>query len=259
MDFKGIDIPLAERLIVSYDPNPPQEVLTNPRKLVRWVRKDLLSFAASIQGTGVIIKLNAVVRLLGYGIILELHKLGLKVFCDLKIEDIGRTLARDGLFLNAFKPSIVTVMASADLGIRKLKDALPDTEVFVVPVLTTFEEENRLAIYGNPEERIPDTTKRLLARGLSFGADGFICAPAEVGSLRKEFGYSVTINTPNVRPPYLPVKNDDQNAARGATVARAIEIGADRVILGSPIMDAPNRLTATRMVLADIGEALGLR
>lgn len=248
-----------ERLIVAYDPRPPQKVLGDPEALIAWMRADIIAFAESIRGTGVILKLNSGVRLLGCEIILKLHKLGLKVFVDWKLDDIGATLALDGLFLNVFKPAIVTVKASADTGIRKLKDALPDTEVLVVPVLTTFEEENRLAIYGNPGETIPDTTIRLLERGLASGGDGFICAPAEIRALRAHFGDGVTVNTPNVRPVDLPVAGDDQNAARGATVTQAFEWGADRVVIGRPITQAPDKRAATLAILKEIARVKDYR
>lgn len=251
MKVKRKALPYPERLIVAFDPTPPLEVRHDPALLIAWLLAAVIEFAEELRGTGVIIKLNAALRALGYQVILELHNRGLKVFADLKLDDIGATLAIDGLFLDAFKPAIVTAKATAFTGIRKLKQALPDTEVLVVPVLTTFTEKEREAIYGNPEESISDTTIRLLECGFACGGDGFICAPAEIRALRAHFGDGVTINTPNVRPVDLPVAGDDQNAARGATVTQAFEWGADRVVVGRPVTQAPHKREATLTILKE--------
>jgi len=259
MRLKRIALPYPERLIVAFDPTPPVEIRHDPALLTAWLLAEVIAFAEELRGTGVIIKLNAALRALGYQVILELHKRGLKVFADLKLDDIGATLALDGLFLDAFKPAIVTVKATAYTGIRRLKQALPDTEVLIVPVLTTYTEKEREAIYGNPGETTADTTLRLLECGLECGGDGFICAPAEIRPSRAHFGDGVTIHTPNVRPVDLPVTGDDQNAARGATVTEAFEWGTDRVVVGRPVTQSQNKRASVILILKETARVKGYR
>src|SRR5260221_474586 len=84
----------------------------------------------------------------------------------------------------------------------------------------------------------------------AFGAGvrGFVCSPAEVRALRSEFGPDVTLVTPGVRPAGTAVH--DQK--RVATPADAIADGADIVVVGRPIRDAPDPAAAARAVAKDI-------
>src|SRR3989344_5882879 len=99
----------AERLIVAFDFDPPEENL-HPRQ---WVRSQVCALARKLKGTGVCVKVNSALRMSDYDLVDEIHDRGLKVFADLKFNDIPQTLSIDGKLLNDVRPELVTVMCSA--------------------------------------------------------------------------------------------------------------------------------------------------
>ncbi len=88
------------------------------------------------------------------------------------------------------------------------------------------------------------------------GVDGFISSPREAEILRAGFGVVRTINTPAIRPQWAMVKNDDQNKARVMTPAAAIAAGADRIVVGRPILQAEDPAEAVERTLAEIASVL---
>lgn len=241
---------LEERLIVALDFEPDSKDIWH----ARWnIRHQVLAFAESLRGVGVYVKVNAILRACGYELIEELRKMGLRVFADLKLHDISHTLATDGKFLRAARPEILTVMCNAGTeSMRKLKEMLPDTEVLGVTVLTSVTEEDAEQIHGTAN--VGDTVVRLAHLADKAGIDGLIASPREATVLRSQFGNRFTINTPGIRPLWALVPGDDQK--RVMTPEMAIRAGADRIVVGRPVLEAKDSLVAVRKVLGEIEMAL---
>lgn len=103
----------AERLIVAADYDAvilPEDREGDSRGRVR---SQVMSLANNLAQTEVCLKANSALRALGYGLIDEVHRLGLRFFADLKIYDISETLAKDGRLLLEAKPEILTVSCNA--------------------------------------------------------------------------------------------------------------------------------------------------
>ena len=133
-----------DRIIVAADYDPRIE------GGVSGVRDKVLALGRELEGMGVIIKVNSVLRGCGYGLIADLHELGLPVFADLKLVDIQNTIETDGAMLAEYKPEFVTVMCSAGIdGMRAAQETLGEfTQVLGVTVLTSFDEEECQGIFG---------------------------------------------------------------------------------------------------------------
>lgn len=237
----------AERLIVAADYRPE-----GPKGLIDANRK-VLDLARSIANTGVHIKVNTVLRARGYHLIEQLHELGLKVFADPKLNDIKETLATDGAFLREVKPELLTVMCSAGIdGMRALKEMLPDTEVLGVTVLTSLDDRASEAIY---RRTVADQVDVFARMALAAGLDGLIASGTDAARLRAIVGDRMTINTPAIRPTWA---NDpgDQAASRVMTPAAAIRAGADRIVVGRPIVQADDPHEAVMRTIREIESAL---
>lgn len=234
---------LPERLVVAADfEGTPKEV-----------RRAVMKLARKLRGTGVIIKLNSVLRLCGYKLISDVRKLGLQVFADLKLCDIPETLKKDGLLLAQFAPEMVTVMASAGCeAIRALVKAMPETEVLVVTLLTSLDSKEVEAMHGGLT--ISAVAGNLAEIGIKAGARGLICSGHEAEMLRKTHGDEITLNCPGIRPSWVEVKNDDQR--RMMTPSEAIRAGATRIVVGRPITGVPDPLDAVKRFIAAIEEGL---
>jgi len=234
----------AERLIVSAD------FKATPEHGKEWVREQVLNLADSLTGTGVYLKVNSALRACGYGLIQEIKDRGLLVFADLKLYDISETLATDGALLKEMKPELLTTVCSAGTAsLQALNAELPDTEVLGVTILTSLSETDTMSLYGCSVEEAVLRSAQIAANA---GIGGLVCSPKEVGLLRERFGTSLTINTPGIRPVWSMVANDDQNPDRVMTPAEAIKAGADRIVIGRPILKDSDPRAAVLRTLEEI-------
>jgi len=240
---------LAERLIVAADFKPDD---------LGWrgVRQQVISLCETLSGTGVYIKVNSVLRACGYNLIDAIHSHGLKVFADLKLNDIPETLATDGALLREVKPELLTVMCTTGIAsMSALKTELPDTEILGVTVLTSLTEAEVLKIYRYPAILL--AVRDLSELAFQAGIGGVVCSAKEAETLRRNLGDSMTINTPAIRPSWSIVAGDDQNQKRVMTPADAIKAGADRIVVGRPIVRATDPHKAVMRTLEEIASVVG--
>ncbi|TES97160.1 orotidine-5'-phosphate decarboxylase [Patescibacteria group bacterium] len=205
---------------------------------IQGVKEKVLTLANDLKGLGVYIKVNSVLRAVGYDLIVELHDLGLKVFADLKLIDIPTTMKIDGQMLDEVRPEILTVMCCAGIdGMHLVRKALGDnTEILGVTVLTSLNEEECQAIFTCSTKA---GVLRFARMAQLVGLGGLILSPKEVEILKNRFELTLSLNTPGIRPKWSIVEGDDQT--RVLTPQKAIENGAERIVMGRPIIEAePN-------------------
>jgi len=244
----------AERLIVAADfkPNPTKGENRN------WARRRVLMLADELSGTGVCLKMNSILRACGYHLIKEVHDRGLRVLADLKLYDIGETLSTDGMLLKEFKPELLTVACIAGVpAMQALKTELPDTEVLGVTVLTNTKDGNE------PSDAqamfvcsTADAVLRFAKLAGYAGINGLISSAKEAEMLRAKFGVAMTINTPAIRPVWAVVSGDDHDPERIMTPTKAIMAGADRIIVGEPIVKAGKPRDAVMRTIDEIASAI---
>ncbi len=158
---------------------------------------------------------------------------GAAVFLDLKLHDIPATVAGAARSVSRVRPDLLTVHAAAGpAAVRAAVDALPETTIVGVTVLTSLDDADlaRIGMAGP----VGDAVLRLAALAVGAGARGLVCSPREVAAVRAEVGPDVTLITPGVRPPGQ--RRDDQ--ARVATPEEALRAGADLLVIGRPITAA---------------------
>lgn len=236
----------SERLIVAADFSGSEG-----RTLVF---NQVLELADTLAETNVIIKVNSALRAHGYDLIDELHARGLRVFADLKLNDIEATMRADGEFLREANPYIVTAMCCAGKnGLQALKAELPDTEVLGVTALTSLADEDTQAMFSCSTA---EAVRRFAKQAEAAAVDGLINSPADLAELADEFGVLFSLNTPGIRPAWSLVKGDDQNAQRVMTPGDAIKAGADRIVVGRPITQAASPYQAVIRTLDEIESAI---
>ena len=223
---------VSDRLIVAADFSPKDF------GGIRGVEDRVLGLAQDLEGSGVYIKVNSILRATGYGLITKLHDLGLKVFADIKLIDIPNTMRTDAEMLAEFRPDILTLMCCAGIdGMIAVQQVLGDvTEILGVTVLTSLDEEECQAIFVCSSKAGVLKFARM-AQLAKLG--GLILSPQEVEMLQGHSEISLSLNTPGVRPKWSLVKGDDQS--RVMTPQHAIEAGATKIVMGRPITKAgPN-------------------
>lgn len=238
---------VAERLIVAADFKPGEGgALSAVERALR--------FAELLADTGVVLKLNSVLRAGGYNLLTRIHEFGVRTFADLKLVDIGATMENDGALLAEYRPLLVTAMCDAGPdGLSKLRSKLPDSKVLGVTVLTTKNDGDLRGMSSSSSVASAVYDRAAIAH--RAGLAGIICAPADLSMFKgkyEDFEYV----TPNIRPTWAQVPGDDQNKTRGATPAEAIRQGASRIVVGRPITGADSPRDAVKRILEEIESAL---
>lgn len=171
----------------------------------------------------------------------------LQVFCDLKLHDIPATAAGAAGAVAPLRPAYLTVHASggADM-IRAAVQAAPNTTVAAVTVLTSLSDRDLEAV--GVRGSALDTTRRLAALAVGAGAEAIVCSPHEVMAVRSEVGPDVTLVTPGVRP----AGTDAGDQARITTPEAALAAGADLLVIGRPITEAPDPGAAAAAIAAGL-------
>jgi len=158
---------------------------------------------------------------------------GVDVFLDLKLHDIPATVGGAARAVAKVRPDLLTVHAAAgSVAIKAAVDALPNTMIVAVTVLTSLSDRDLDEIgMAGP---VSDAVRRLAALAVKAGARGLVCSPQEVAAVRAEVGPDITLITPGVRP----AGEASHDQARVATPQEALQAGADLLVIGRPITGA---------------------
>ena len=192
----------------------------------------------------------------GPDVVKAVKDLGKKVFLDLKFHDIPRTAERAVRSGGKLGVDLMTIHAAGGKAmIRAAADAAAEfgpggPAILAVTVLTSLDAAD-LADIG-VSGRTPAEQVAAMARfATANGARGLVCSPKEVGSLSRDLGRGYLYVTPGVRPAGAAV--GDQK--RVATPADAVRDGATHLVVGRPVLGAPDPARAAREILAEIEDA----
>jgi orotidine-5'-phosphate decarboxylase len=183
---------------------------------------------------------------------------GFRVFLDLKFHDIPNTVARAcaaathlGVWmLNVHASGGAAMLEAAREGVQRAarETARPAPLLIAVTVLTSLSDADLSAIgVSGPAER---QVLRLAKLAQSGGLAGVVCSPHEAATLRAACGSEFKLVTPGIR---LRGANDDDQT-RIATPESAIRAGADYLVIGRPITQAPDPRAALAAIRTSIGE-----
>jgi orotidine-5'-phosphate decarboxylase len=175
---------------------------------------------------------------------------GKRIFLDLKLHDIGNTVARGVESVARLGASYLTVHGypqtmHAAVDARKGSDL----RILAVTVLTSYDDAD-LAAAGY-DFTVPELVAERAAQARDIGIDGLVCSPVESEMLRPMLGPGMMLVTPGIRPG--DAEKGDQK--RVMTPAAAIAAGADHLVVGRPIVAAPDPRAAADAILAEIANA----
>jgi orotidine-5'-phosphate decarboxylase len=195
----------------------------------------------------------------------EVTALGPGVFLDLKFHDIPNTVA--GAVLSCAAMTGVQLVNVHALGGHAMLHAAVQAigagqpmgadrpRLLAVTILTSMDQKamRDVGIGGPPQTRVVKLAKLAKASGV----DGVVASVQEARAIRKACGRDFLIVTPGVRPKdkdgVAGTKSDDQ--ARTATPTEAIKAGADFLVVGRPILTAPDPRAATQAIVDEIAAA----
>jgi orotidine-5'-phosphate decarboxylase len=181
--------------------------------------------------------------------------LGLPVFLDVKFHDIPNTVHGAIRAAGDLGVAMLTLHISGGPAMLKAAvDAVKGIEgrrpwLLGVSVLTSMDDDDLKAVGVN--DRAGEQVLRLAGLAEASGLDGMICSPKEITPLKERFGGSLKLVVPGIRPKGIAA--GDQK--RTLTPAEAIEAGADYLVIGRPITEAPDPKTAALAIQAEIDAA----
>ena len=158
---------------------------------------------------------------------------GFEIFLDLKLHDIPNTVKKSIEGLISLPISMMTIHTSGGLEMMKAaKKAVSDTniKIFGVTALTSLSDEDTSAIF---QRTASNQVKAMLDLAQEAQIDGVVCSPHELDLVVER--KSLLSITPGIR---LSESADDQS--RVMTPKDAISKGADYIVIGRPITNAPN-------------------
>ncbi|WP_122040509.1 orotidine-5'-phosphate decarboxylase [Asaia bogorensis] len=179
------------------------------------------------------------------------------LFLDLKLHDIPNTVAKGLSSLAPIGASLLTIHASGGAAMiaaaRQAIDAsyppLHRPVLLAVTVLTSIDEPalREIGVPATPREQVI----RLGRLAMTAGADGLVCSAEEIAPLRDALGDAPVLVVPGIRP----AGTDANDQKRIMTPRQAAQAGADWIVVGRPITQAPDPATAAAAIQAELASA----
>jgi orotidine-5'-phosphate decarboxylase len=186
---------------------------------------------------------------------------GGRVFLDLKYHDIPNTVAMAGIEATRLGVSIFNVHASGGSEMMKRtaeavaeiaqRENLTRPKVIGVTVLTSIDQETLRQLGINDETE--SVVTRLASLAKESGLDGVVASGQEIKTIRATVSEpDFLIVTPGMRS--ASAMSDDQR--RTMSAGDAVKAGADYLVVGRPILAAPDPPEAARRIVEEIAAAL---
>ena len=197
----------------------------------------------------------------GFEAVEAIKKRGGKVYFDGKFQDIPNTIAQTSI--NLMKRGIDFFNISATGGSKMMintinachtyakKNDLELPKILAVTLLSSFGQKtltNELCVDLN----ISNYVLKLSKIAQEAGLNGVVAPDTDAAQIKKELGEDFIVVCPAVRPTWAIV--NDQ--IRIVSPSDAIKAGADYIVIGRPITHAPDPVEATKLIIAEIEEAI---
>lgn len=163
---------------------------------------------------------------------------GFSVFLDLKWHDIPNTVSGAVLQARGMGVRMATVhtLGGAEMMAAAAKAAGEEVHLVGVTVLTSHTAASFGAATGRDVRDPAAEAIRLSRNALDAGLAGVVCSAQEARAVRSELGQDALIVVPGIRRPSDP--SGDQR--RTATPEEAVAAGATHLVVGRPVLTAPD-------------------
>ncbi len=187
----------------------------------------------------------------GFALAHQLIADGKQIFMDLKLLDIDNTVEKGVESISRMGATFLTIhaypkamrAAVAGRGASGLK-------LLGVTVLTSMDDQDLLGAGYRMSAKDLVAMRAKDAREADM--DGIVCSAQEATAMRTIVGPDMAIVTPGIRPSGTDV--GDQK--RVMTPGKAIAAGADYLVVGRPVLNAPDRPAMARQIVDEIAAAL---
>ena len=187
----------------------------------------------------------------GPSLVEEIADSGKKVFLDLKLHDIPNTMEKALESLSKLPVGLLTVHACAgpealERCAHFARETMPEVTLLGVTVLTSTNQAGLEAV--GVHDQVDDQVLRLASLAVDRGIGGIVCSPLELPRLRNTLAPSTILVTPGIRP----ADTDAGDQKRIMTPSQAKVAGANYLVIGRPILAAPDPRVALDSILEEL-------
>ena len=227
---------MNKKVIVAIDSNN----IARSKKLVKLLKKEVYAFKIGYE-----FFYNFGIE--GYK---EIKKICPKIFLDLKLHDIPNTVSKAIKAVEKLGPIFTTIHISGgdkmqNLSIKNRKKKL---KILGVSILTSLDKKEINKYYN--EKSLNKLVGKYVEYAKKNKLDGIVCSPHEIKLVRKKVGKKLIIVTPGIRLESEKIISDDQK--RVYSPKKAIQLGADFLVIGRPIMNSKDPLKTIRQINTSI-------
>jgi orotidine-5'-phosphate decarboxylase len=197
----------------------------------------------------------------GPDLVRRLTHAGHRVFLDLKFHDIPNTVAQavdaavgtGAWMINVHASGGAPMMraaasAGADAAARLRQ---PAPVLIAVTVLTSMDAHTLRQ--GGVERPLADHVRELALLARDAGMHGVVASPQETAMIREACGATFVIVTPGIRGASAGTEKNDQTRTMGP--GEAVQAGASYIVVGRPIISAPDPRAAAKAIVAELEDA----
>jgi orotidine-5'-phosphate decarboxylase len=171
---------------------------------------------------------------------------GKRVFLDLKLHDIGNTVAQGVKSVGRLGATFLTVHAYPQTMQAAIEAREGGLRILAVTVLTSYDDSDLKA--AGYDASVKTLVAARAERARLLGIDGLVCSPEEAADARSIVGADMVLVTPGIRP--AGTGAGDQK--RIMTPAAAIAAGADYLVVGRPIVAAADPRAVAEAIVVEI-------
>lgn len=179
---------------------------------------------------------------------LEIQKLGIPIFLDLKLKDIPNTVKKSAQNLIDLKPDYLSIHLSG--GLRMVKEVVSiknNTKILGISMLTSLDNSD-LRSFGYNFSNL-DYVENLAKIGEKAGIDGLVSSANEIPHLKKNLNNTkILFVTPGIRSSI----NEINDQKRINSPGQAINNGSNMLIIGRSITQSSDPINSIKSILQDI-------
>jgi orotidine-5'-phosphate decarboxylase len=170
-----------------------------------------------------------------------------RIFLDLKLHDIPNTVHKGLKAISKLKPIFTTIHISGgdDMQKKSILKNNKKTKILGVTILTSLDEKQTLKYYK--EKNVNILVKKFANYAKKNNLSGLVCSPLEINIVRKEVGKKMILVVPGIRTE-KKTKNKKDDQKRTLTPKEAINLGADFLVIGRPIIKSKNPLETLKKI-----------
>jgi orotidine-5'-phosphate decarboxylase len=195
----------------------------------------------------------------GPQLVRDLVSRGQRVFLDLKFHDIPNTVAqavesavRTGAWMiNVHASGGVPMMEGAVAAGRDTAGRLGQAPPVLVAVTVLTSMNDQVLRDVGVNRPMLDQVVALARMTQAAGMDGVVASAREASAIRHACGDRFLIVTPGIRGASAQARPDDQTRTVGP--AAAIRAGATHIVVGRPIIAAPDPRSAAEAIVEEMG------